>query len=586
MKTTVMNFKHIFCGAALLSLSLASCSDQMDYKEYRVDDEDFIKREFANVNNILRHIYKDLDYDYGQMYGGASLCSATDEAVYSHQGNQIESYYNGAWGPSNANSSIWGTAWDAINYCNLYLADFNNLTFDNHKLDKDYQDQMKKYNNNQWEVRFMRAYQYFLLVRQYGSVPLITTHTNADDANNAPQVPTDTIFKFIDDECVAIQDTIIADYSGAYGSLESEDGRVNRRGVLALRARAALYHASPLFSQGKSDAEKKELWRKAAQYALDCINDCEKKHGMGIAKDYAGLFHADSWKTADAQKEIIFTRRNAASNDFEKSNFPISMVNANGGNCPTQNLVDAYETTNGLAIDDPNNTMYNPQKPYENRDSRLLQTVAVNGEKWPNYLDNDDLQTWYGGADSRSVTYGTPTGYYLKKYVDREAKISGSPTSSKFHSWIIFRLGSVYLDYAEAMLNLTGSGYATEGELTMSAADAINKIRARAGQPDLTAGLSFEDFTKKYENERFIELAFEGHRIYDVRRWMKGPQYFVNIKVMDIEKNLETGELTFQPVMNPGWITKRSWAGDHQYLWPIPQSDILKAGNLTQNPGW
>ena len=186
---------------------------------------------------------------------------------------------------------------------------------------------------------------------------------------------------------------------------------------------------------------------------------------MRLASDYAKLFDIDNWNNADATKEIIFTRRLAASNSFESYNFPIGMNNAQGGNCPTENLVSAYETKNGLPIDqDP---AYDPQNPYKDRDSRLLKTVAINGEKFPDALPTSALETWVGGANSRTVPYGTPTGYYLKKYVDRQAVISGNSQTSNKHTWILFRLGQVYLDYAEAMLNYTGSGYDTAGDLPM-----------------------------------------------------------------------------------------------------------------------
>lgn len=580
-----MKIKNIIGIAAMMSLGLTACSDQMNYHEYKVNDEEWVKRDFQTVVNLTTNVYRNLESDWGQMYSGGSLCSATDEAVYSHAGNSIETYYNGSWSPTNALSNTWSTAWGAISYCNLILDRFSELTFPEHELEKNYMDQMIRYNNLQWEMRFMRAYQYFRLVRQYGDVPLITEFLDADETNNAPKVSADDIFKFIDDECLAIKDTIISDYSGAYNSLENESGRVNNLGVLALRARAALYHASPLFTQGKSDSEIKELWHQAAIANKECIDECRKR-SMRLANDYSKLFLKTNYSDSEATKEIIFATRTAAARTMEQYNFPIGMNNAGGGNCPTENLVSAYETTNGLAIDDPANTLYNPQNPYKNRDKRLEATVAVNGEKWPNYLDTDALETFVGGANSRthSSNNGTPTGYYLKKYVDREQKISGSGTTTSTHTWVIFRLGQVYLDYAEAMLNYTGSGYATEDNLAMSAAEAINMVRSRAGQPDLPTGLSKDEFTKRYENERFVELAFEGHRIYDVRRWMKGPQYFKDIKVMDITKGAD-GTLTFNTVTNPSWITQRQWQ-DKYYLWPIPQADILKSGALEQTPGW
>lgn len=578
-----MKLKYIISGMAFIALGLTSCSDQMDHKEYKIDGEDWVQRDFDKVGKITTHIYRNLDYDHGQNYGGAMLASATDEAVYSHQGGSIESYFNGAWSVSNANESTWGTCFDAIAYCNLYLDRFNNLEFPEHKLEKDYKDQMLKYNNYQWEVRFLRAYFHFLMLRQYGDVPLMTENYDAEEANNQPRAAADDVFSFIEDECVAIKDSIIANYSGAYNSIENESGRVNKTTVLALRARAALYHASPLFTQGKSDSEKKELWRQAALRNKELIDSC-KKTGMTLAKTYNSLFGVDNWQNPEAIKEIIFARRVADDRAMETRNFPIGMPGAGGGNCPTENLVSAYETTNGLSIDDPANTQYDPKNPYANRDARLEVTVAHNGERWPVNLPTDNLEIWYGGSNSRSIQYGTPTGYYLKKYVNGDQKISGTGQTTSKHTWVLFRLGQVYLDYAEAILNYCGNGYEVPEGFTLSAADAINLVRKRAGQPELPTGLSYNEFVKRYENERFVELAFEGHRMYDVHRWMKAPQYFTNIKVMEVTKNGD--EITYTPVLNPSYITKRTWGGDYQYFWPIPQGEVLKSGALTQNPGW
>lgn len=577
-----MKLKHIIFGAAVFAMCGVSCSDQMDYHEYKVNDEDFIKRDFGNTGKITTHIYRALPSDWG-MHSGAMLASATDESVYSHQGNAVETYFNGAWGPTNAMSNTWSGAWDAIAYCNLFLDQFNNLTFPEHELEKGYADEMIKYNNLQWEVRFMRAFHYFRLVRQYGGVPLIVNYLNADEANAQPRVKADLIFDFIDEECAAIKDTIIKNYAGAYVSLENEGGRVNDLGVLALRAQAAFYHASPLFTQGKSEAEKKELWHQAALRIQEAITAC-KGRGMRLANDYSKLFATSNWQDTEAQKEIIFATRTAAARSVESYNFPIGMAGAGGGNCPTENLVSAYEMTNGKPITDPTSG-YDPQNPYKNRDKRLEATVAVNGEKWPNYLDTDALEIWLGGANSRSITYGTPTGYYLKKYVNREQKISGSGSTTTTHTWVLFRMGQLYLDLAEAMLNYTGDPYATADELPMSAIEAVNTVRARVGQPELAKGMSAADFQARYENERFVELAFEGHRIYDLRRWMKPAADFTTVKVMEITKDAD-GTLKFETKVNPGYITTRSFDPNKMYLWPIPQAEILKAGNLKQNPGW
>jgi hypothetical protein len=564
-----MKLKYLFLASVTGLLAFSSCSDKMNYEEYNTYDKAYIEEMFGRVGGFMTTIYNDIDYDFGN-YSGAMASSATDESVYSHAGNAVEDFYNGAWGPTNAKNRVWNSAWNGITYCNLVLDEFSNCTFPDYTEDEHYQQELYFYKNYRYEARWARAFFYFELVKRYGNIPLKTKTMSATEANALPQVPADTIFKFIDDECAAIQDSIIVNYGdlGSMAYYKAQTGRANKLAVMALRARAALYYASPLFNPNND----KSRWLKAAQLSNAVIAEA-RNEGMALLPDYSKLFDKDSYK--DGIKEIIFSRRTAASNSFEKYNYPIGLENAQGGNCPTQNLVDAYEMTNGKAITDPESG-YDPQNPYKNRDSRLALTVAVNGEPWP---DKDTLQTYEGGANSSSVTYGTPTGYYLKKYINKGTIIAKTNSNSFTHEWVIFRLGEFYLDYAEAALNYTGSGYVAPEGLPMTAAQAINYIRTRAKQPDIATGLSFEAFKKRYENERFVELAFEGHRFFDLRRWKEAPEYLKTIKGMKITKNAD-GSYSYQEQT----IDTRTWE-DKWYLFPIPQKDVLNCG-YTQNDGW
>jgi hypothetical protein len=563
-----MKLRNIFLASAAGLLALSSCSDKMNYEEYNVYDEAYIQEMFGRVGGFMTKIYNDIDYDFGN-YSGAMLSSATDESVYSHPGNAVEDFYNGAWSATNSKNSYWTTAWDGISYCNLVLDNFSGLTFPEYLLDVHYKEEMNQYKNYTYEARWARAYFYFELVRRYKNIPLKTKHMDADEANALPQVSSDSIFQFIDAECAAIQDSIVKDYTAIGYPTKSETGRANKLAVMALRARAALYHASPLFNTNND----KNLWLEAAKRCNEVIVEA-KNEGKGLSNDYAKMFGSDSWSDANAQKEIIFGRRTAASNSFEKYNFPIGLENAGGGNCPTQNLVDAFEMTNGKAINEEGSN-YDPQNPYANRDKRLALIVARNGEVWP----NQELETYVGGANSSSVTYGTPTIYYLKKYVNQSTIIKANGASSFYHIWITFRLAEFYLNYAEAALNYTGSGYTAPTGLSMTAAQAINTVRKRAGQPDLATNLDFDAFKKKYENERFVELAFEGHRFFDLRRWKEAPEYLKTIKKMTITKNTD-GSLTY----TPGTLETRTWK-DAWYLFPFPQKDIMNC-NYVQNPGY
>ena len=563
-----MKTKYIFSGLLALTL-VSSCSEKMDYKEYNVYDKAYVEKMFVRVGGLMTNIYNDIDYDFGN-YSGAMASSATDESVYSHPGNAVEDFYNGAWGPTNAKERVWNSAWDGISYCNLVLDEFSNCTFPEYTEDEHYQQEMFLYKNYRWEARWARAFFYFELVKRYGSVPLKTKHMTANEANSLPQVSADSIFQFIDTECDTIEDSIIVNYGdlGDMAYYKGQTGRANKLAAMALRARAALYWASPLFNP----TNDKSRWLKAAQLSNAVIAEA-RQEGMGLLPDYSKLFNKDSYK--DGIKEIIFSRRVAASNAFEKYNYPIGMENAGGGNCPTQNLVDAYEMTNGKAINETGSG-YDPQDPYKNRDARLAMTVAVNGEQWPNAAA---LETFEGGANSSSVTYGTPTGYYLKKYINQGTIIAKTGSNSFAHAWVIFRLAEFYLDYAEAALNYTGSGYVAPTGLPLTAAQALNVVRTRAKQPDIAKGLSFDAFKKKYENERFVELAFEGHRFFDLRRWKEAPEYLKTIRGMKITRQ-DDGTMKYEEQT----IDTRTW-NDKWYLFPLPQKDVLNC-NYKQNDGW
>ena len=548
-----MKIKNIWSLVAA-AVVLVSCGDKMDYKEYSVYDEDYVKTTFARSAGLVTSAYNDLDYDFGN-YSGALLASATDEAVYSHSGNAIEKFYDGGWSASSNNdASLWTKCWRGISYANLFLDKFKDETFEDYILDLDYKAEIHQYQNLQYEARFLRAYYYFLLVRSFGGVPLITANLDANEANTQPRVSSDEIFQFIISECAAIQDLIVKDYSDL-GNLQlkskNETGRANNLAVLALKARAALYYASPLFNAGND----KERWHQAAIANKELIDEC-KGRGMKLTSDYGSLFQKDNWQNSE---ECIFVRRIvSASNSFEKYNFPIGLENAGGGNCPTQNLVEAYEEG----------------------DIRLEATVAQNGEQWP----NNTLETFIGGANGQPIAYATPTGYYLKKYVNKSLTIGASNATTERHHWVTFRLGEFYLNYAEAMLNYTGGGYETASGLSMTAAQAVNVVRTRAKLANIATDLSASQFAERLENERFVELAFEGHRFYDLRRWKKaGDAKYRTIKTMQITKNADG---TFNYNVQTDAQTRSYW-DDKMYLFPIAQSEILKSGGaLTQNPGW
>ena len=209
MSNKIWKSVFVVCAAGCL----ASCSDQMDYNEYNIFDKDYITQNFGNVGGFMTDIYNTVDYDFGNYSSGAMQASATDESEYSLLGNGIEHFYNGAWSPTNAKASVWSSMYKGISTCNHVIYELQGLSFDELKLNNDYAAQLHRYENYKYESRFMRAYFYFCLVRQYGDVPLVTKQITAEEVNSLERTSADKIFKFIIDECAEIQSLIIEDYS-------------------------------------------------------------------------------------------------------------------------------------------------------------------------------------------------------------------------------------------------------------------------------------------------------------------------------------------------------------------------------------
>lgn len=562
-----MKQKRILFGLACMSL-MVSCAD-LDYHEYTTYDKNYVFTDFDRTAGVVTDIYSFLDSDIPT---DGSLCSACDESEYAWSWSSVFGYTDGRWSPSNPYSR-WDFA--GIRRANFFLTEYVNADFSELKYDKDYEAEMKRFNRYPYEVRFLRAYFYFNLARAYGDVPLITKVLTEDEANQVTRTPVAEVFDFIVKECDAIleADQLPVRYSDLVGDAangsSTDGGRVTKQAVMALKARTLLYWASPLFNKESNS----DLWRQAAQANKDVIDFCTA-NGISLGK-YSEIWGTNNWQAG----EMIFVRRVGDMNWPETTNFPVGMENGNSGNCPTQTLIDAYEMqATGLAWDEPGSG-YDQTDPYAGRDPRLAMTIAVNGDKWPDTNPNP-LETYQGGRNGLPLAGATPTGYYLKKYLDKTIDISTSTGSgSTRHNWVTYRLGEFYLNYAEAVFNYLGSADATDATFTMSAVDAVNVVRSRSdvNMPGFPTGLSNDEFTEKYRRERMVELAFEGHRFWDVRRWKDGASQRSIIE-MQITKNGD--RYTYNRVPK-----SRYW-DDKMYLFPIPDSEIRKNPNLTQNPGW
>ena len=396
-------------------------------------------------------------------------------------------------------------------------------------------------------------------------MPLVTTTLTNAQANTISRTSADEIVQFIVDEIDAIAPFLPITY---LTEQNAEIGRATRIAAYALKARTLLYAASPLFNP----TNDKEKWAKAAE-ACKVILDNASAWGLKLSS-YDALWGHDAFFNA----ELIFGLGRGETNSFEMSNYPVGVENGSSGNCPTQSLVDQYEYQNNgetFLQRYPGTIDLKTVDPYEGLDPRFALTVVKNGDEWPtNGAQKKAIETFAGGFNAAPKYGATPTGYYLRKYVDGSCVTTTDNQTRRRHTVILFRLGEIYLDYAEAVFNATGS--ANDATYGMTANDAVNVLRKRAdiAMPEFTE--DGDAWVERYERERLVELAFENHRFWDVRRWKKGPKYFKNIQVASISSSLQLSRTT----------VTRQW-DDKYYFYPIPQTELKKNPNLEpQNPGW
>ncbi|HEX6926728.1 MAG TPA: RagB/SusD family nutrient uptake outer membrane protein [Longimicrobiaceae bacterium] len=424
------------------------------------------------------------------------------------------------------------------------------------------------------EAKFLRAFVYFELIKRFGGVPIVTSTYDLKDAQEV------TFKRNTFDECVEFiesdLDEAMPDLPARYASTDPNYGRATQDAAMALRSRVLLYAASPLHNPS-NDREK---WQRAAD-AAEALLD----RGYSLHPDYRELFILPS---GAPQNEYIFTRNFTPTNGHQAPmhNLP-RRYGAYGGwwasNGPSQNLVDDYDMINGeppfigpygsRSINPA--SQYDPDNPYANRDPRFEATIIHNGsiyrgdrfEMWV----SEDGETW--GFDSYKQSGDNPRGgYALKKFMPDEDVPLNWQTWYTI-PWPHFRLAEIYLNYAEAQYELGNEALARE---------YVSRVRARAGMPPLRATVTGPELRDRIRNERRIELAFEGHRFFDIRRWKIAAEVEnTPIRGMDIIKKA-SGELVYRPVE----LLKKAPYEEKMNLLPVATAEIRRNPELAQTPGW
>ena len=538
--------KIIYILVAILALN--SC-DVLDMKPLdKVSDAD-VWEDSALIELYVNASYNSINHEFSQHM----LSDASDETYCIHNWANFWVIQKGEMTSDNVTGisekiNYWKSAYSNIRTINVF---FDRI--DDAPVETDLKNRMKG------EMKFIRAWIYANLIWRYGDVPLIT---DLFELNQDYKVKRDSYSDCVDFITKELDEAMT--WLPAKSSSETL-GRATGDACKALKARVLLYAAS----EQNNPSHSKEKWEAAAE-ATKAVLDA----GYSLGNDYQSVFLEDN-------DEIIFARyfTQANSTDFMLFN---GRNGSNGwtGENPTQNLVNAYEMTNGelpylneeLPLKINPASGYDESNPYAGRDPRLDASILHDGSMWA----GRETETWHGGLDSPESSIGSwnasKTAYAFKKFMVESIPPSGSSVKPE-NPWIFFRLAEFHLNYAEIMYELGNEEQARE---------YVNKVRARqsVNMPPVTA--SGEKLRDKIRNERRVELAFEGHRFFDVRRWCIADETENrDLLAMNIQKQAD-GTKTYEVTM----LLKRSFLEQHKLV-PIPRTEIDKSeGSLVQNPGY
>lgn len=577
MQTSIVRISHILTCLLLIltAVSLEGCYDNLNQNVVTELTKDQVDKEYQYKRSQATYLYTALENGRTAV-GNAMLACICDEAEYSYNGN-ADKFNSGAWNEYDNPDDVWANMYTFIRYANDFIVSGNKVDLEAYRKDPDpnsqivYETRMADMANFAKEARFIRAYCYFELIKRYGGVPLLYDVVGLDaDFTSFKRNTLQECVDFITKECTEL----MSEDTGLPLTYDAENsGRATAVAAAALKSRVLLYAARPLWNstdwtQGYAypnlisldpNITAEARWKMAVDAALDCIN-LATKAGLSINAEYSSI-----GLSSDAS-DLILARRESATNWFETNNFPIGYTVGKGSITPSQNLVDAYETTAGIPFDwsDPDHAA----APYENRDPRMNKTVYHNGSKFRETV----IATNIGGRNGRGVPDATKTGYYLKKFVDESLDLLQNRTS--YHCWPVFRLAEVYLNYAEALneCNAASSDVATYVNLC--------RERAGVGMPPLSNGLSQDEMRKIIRHERRIELAFEGHRFWDVKLWMIADEV-LNTPIYGIEIEGDENPAYRRVVVESRVFTPK------MYFYPIPRKELsVTSIDWPQNPLW
>ena len=552
---------------AISALSIFSaCDDFLDTKGDIYLTPEMLETQYEQMFSLGYKAYTNVVNGF-TMIDNNLFAAVSDEAQNVTPGSETQRFNEGSWSAYYNPDDYYSKAYEGIHDVNYYLENSVNyvkiLALNRDTMNAtgltQYQTDVKNCNWLRNEAKALRAYYYFELMKRYGGVPLITRTYGLNEDANLPRESVDNIVKAIVKDIDEVKDELVVNWKSV--GFSDMEGRITKGAALSIKARTLLYAASPLFNPDNN----LEKWAAAAQACYDIIDMNEYK----LHTSYASLF---TTKITNTSKETIWAIRMGQTNAFERANYPIGTPGGATGICPSQNLVSAYEYK----------TDSDPDNPYEGLDPRFGFSIVYNNSQW----NGRTIEIWAGGQDDPAKLKTSPTGYYLKKFLNENQNLVND--AKEIRSWIVFRYAETLLNYAEAMNEAYGPDNDPKG-YGKTAREAVNEVRNRSGVRMPAVEVPIGDIAamrKAIKHERRIELAFEDHRYWDLKRWDDAKDVLNEpIRGVKVTRKVENEHPIFS--YNEYEVSKRVFVAPKMNLYPIPQSEIVKSGNvLVQNPNW
>jgi len=562
----------------LIFICMLSAACEKSFLDQEIDGRLPVESIWSSTDRafgFLNNAYTNLTGVYMRV-GGAMLASASDEAKHSADESAIQDFNNGGWSAANPIENVWGHYYAGIRKTNLFLENIDRVPL----LRRDNEEgvdpvKLAIRERMKGEAHFLRAFFYFELVKRYGGVPLVLKSLSLSDDLDIPRSSIDECIEQILQDCDAAVEKLPKVYGASGSTVEVDDigqaGRATQGSALALKARALLYYASPLFNPQNTTSR----WEEAAEAAKEVMDlNVYRLLPLTGTVSHNNIFY-QATGAAQYHNEIIFSTNYFEDSQFDMLNAPLT-VNGRGLTNPSQEMVDAFGMANGLAITD-SRSGYDPEKPYVGRDPRFYAAIRYHGITVSQNDQVKYLSIASGSIDAvNSAFNATRTGYYLGKF-SSNSSVWDLRTVTVNRTNVLMRYAEVLLNYAEARNEVSGPD--------QTVYDAVNAVRQRAGlNPSaLPGGLSKEQMRTFIRNERRVELCFEEHRFFDVRRWKLYGNKETTIPVTGIS-------VVIDEYYNPSFVNfaveNRTFT-PNMYLMPIPQIEIAKSKQIIeQNPGW